>query len=75
MIERRWILENNDYDCLLLCSDGLHGYVDEQIIKNVLTQQKSAEEKASLLIQAAIIAGGYDNTSVIVIEKEVGSND
>lgn len=68
-------LANNDYDCLLLCSDGLHGYVDEQIIKNVLTQQKSAEEKASLLIQAAIIAGGYDNTSVIVIEKEVGSND
>ena len=38
-------LANNDYDCLLLCSDGLHGYVDEQIIKKVLTQQKSAEEK------------------------------
>ena len=68
-------LANNDYDCLLLCSDGLHGYVDEHIIKNVLIQQKSAEEKASLLVQAALIAGGYDNTSVIVIDKEVGSND
>ena len=68
-------LANNDYDCLLLCSDGLHGYVDEEIIRNVLIQNKSVEEKAALLIQASVIAGGYDNASVIVIEKEVEAND
>lgn len=63
-------LSNTDYDCLLLCSDGLHGYVEENIIKQVLVQNKSVEEKAELLIQAALLAGGYDNTSVIVIERE-----
>lgn len=62
-------LANNDYDCLLLCSDGLHGYVKEDVIKSILIQNKTIEEKAELLIQAALIAGGYDNTTVILIEK------
>lgn len=64
-------LVNDDYECLLLCSDGLHGYVKEYVIHDILLQNKSIEEKALLLVQASLIEGGYDNTSVILIEKEV----
>lgn len=67
-------LANNDYDCLLLCSDGLHGYVKENVIEDVLLQNKSVEEKAKLLIQASYIEGGYDNVSVILIDKEANKN-
>ena len=65
-------LVNNDYDCLLLCSDGLHGYVNENVISDVLKKNKTTEEKVELLIQASLIEGGYDNTTVVLIDKEVG---
>ena len=64
-------LVKNDYDCLLLCSDGLHGYVQESIIESVLCKNKTVEEKVELLVQAALIEGGYDNISVILLDKEV----
>ena len=64
-------LVNNDYDCLLLCSDGLHGYVNESVIADVLKKNKTIDEKVELLIQASLIEGGYDNTTVILIDKEV----
>lgn len=64
-------LVNDDYDCLLLCSDGLHGYVDESVIADVLKKNKTIDEKVELLIQASLIEGGYDNTTVILIDKEV----
>ncbi len=63
-------LANQDYDMLMVCSDGLHGYVHENVIHDVLLSNKSCDEKATLLIQAGIIAGGHDNISVIVIDKE-----
>lgn len=64
-------LVNENYDCLLLCSDGLHGYVTEYIIQDILLKNKSIEEKNQLFIQAALIEGGYDNVTVVLIEKEV----
>ena len=64
-------LVNSDYDAILLCSDGLHGYVKESVIENVLIKDKPVEDKVELLVQAALIEGGYDNTTVVLIEKEV----
>lgn len=60
----------DDYKVLLICSDGLHGYVSETLIQRVLSnQQYTPEEKVDALIQHSLDAGGYDNVSVIVIEK------
>lgn len=61
---------NKDYRCLLICSDGLHGYVSETMIRRILESDFSLEKKVDLLIQAALDAGGFDNVSVILIEKE-----
>ena len=61
----------NDYVALLVCSDGLHGYVSEDTIRYVLSSTSySTEEKVDLLIQDALDAGGYDNVSVIILEKD-----
>lgn len=61
----------NDYLALLICSDGLHGYVSEDTIRFILSNKKySTQEKVHALIQDSLDAGGYDNVSVIVIEKD-----
>lgn len=60
----------NNYRSLLICSDGLHGYVSEAVIQQILKSDKSVEEKVRLLIEKALLAGGYDNVSVIIIEKD-----
>lgn len=61
---------NNDYRCLLICSDGLHGYVGEAMIRHILESDFSLEKKVDLLIQSALDAGGFDNVSVVLVEKE-----
>lgn len=61
----------NDYVALLVCSDGLHGYVSEDTIRYVLASKDyPIEEKVNVLIQDALDAGGYDNVSVIILEKD-----
>lgn len=60
----------NDYHALLICSDGLHGYVHEEMLYKTLNDhQHNVKTKVQTLIQAALEAGGYDNVSVIMIEK------
>ena len=59
---------NNLYDMLLLCSDGLYGYVAEEEIRKVLLRKGSVEHKTEKLVQLANSAGGFDNVTVIVIE-------
>ena len=54
-------------DVLLLCSDGLHGMVDDEDIEEILTRNESLELAAKALIDAANEAGGHDNVSVSLI--------
>lgn len=60
----------NDYKALLICSDGLHGYVSEQDIQQELLSNHLVEAKVMALIDKSLDAGGYDNVSVIIIEKD-----
>lgn len=57
---------------VLLCSDGLHGYVKEEEIKKLLTDSTSVQETVKKLIESANRAGGYDNITVIVVELTGG---
>ncbi|NLC34758.1 MAG: Stp1/IreP family PP2C-type Ser/Thr phosphatase [Erysipelothrix sp.] len=63
------LLEVNQYDTLLLCSDGLSGYVSESIIERILNQVGNVEVHLNQLIQVAHEAGGYDNITVILAER------
>jgi protein phosphatase len=54
-------------DVLLLCSDGLHGYVPDDLVQHLLRQYQKLEEAAKALIDAALEAGGHDNVSLQLI--------
>jgi len=54
-------------DTLLLCSDGLHGYVPDPIIESALNSAPTLEHAAEALVAAANNAGGHDNVSVQLI--------
>ena len=63
------------YDILLICSDGLHGYVSEEQIFQILTSQYDMRHRVYELIDASKNAGGYDNVSVIVLSGEDSSHE
>lgn len=52
-------------DVLLLCSDGLHGVVDEAAIAEVLAGQEPSRAAAAL-VELANRAGGPDNIAVAI---------
>lgn len=54
---------------LLLCSDGLHGYVSEEKIASiVLSRDLDPTQRSRKLLKAALDAGGYDNVTVVLID-------
>ena len=57
-----------DGDRVLLCSDGLHGYVEEAAISQEVVTQPSPEQAARNLIAMANANGGPDNISAIVVD-------
>ena len=57
-------------DMLLMCSDGLHGVVEEQRIAGILrggAPDQPLEEKCRELIEAARGAGGPDNITAVLL--------
>ncbi len=54
-------LENDDI--LLVTSDGIHDFVDEQQIASIISQAKSCNERIEALVQAAYDNGSDDNIS------------
>jgi PPM family protein phosphatase len=62
------VLSFSKGDQLLLCSDGLHGVVDEQFLTATLLSEKSLSEKCHSLIEAAKANGGPDNVTVVLIQ-------
>jgi serine/threonine protein phosphatase PrpC len=60
-------LELLDGDRLLLCSDGLSGYVEDAAIARALGEQPEAQAATDALIRLALEAGGRDNVSVQIV--------
>ena len=57
-------------DRLLLCSDGLCGYVDDEDIHQIVLAASSPQEACRHLIDAANKAGGPDNITAVLIQIE-----
>jgi len=55
-------------DQLLLCSDGLHGVLEEKMLLEALDSEKSLGEKCHYLVDAAREKGGPDNVTVLLIQ-------
>lgn len=55
-------------DIFLLCTDGLNGLVHDKSIEGTLNSPIDVEHKAIKLVQMANNLGGYDNTTVQLVE-------
>lgn len=61
------VLDTMPGDRWLLCSDGLSGYVDDERIAEILTENADAEAAVDALIQASLDNGAPDNVTVLVV--------
>ena len=64
-------IHHEHLDGILLCSDGLHGYVKEEVIAKVIRDQElDGSLRLRKLLKDALEAGGYDNITMVVIDLE-----
>jgi PPM family protein phosphatase len=62
-----------DGDMLLLCSDGLHGVLDENVIHHILRSYAGVEDAAGSLVRAALDRGSRDNVTALVVRYEAAA--
>ena len=67
------------HDRFLLCSDGVHGFLADQSITEILCDRSAPEDTARALVAAALQSGSNDNCTAMVIDvvalPTVGSAD
>ena len=56
-------------DTMLLCSDGLHGVVNDEAIAAQLRRSDGVQEIASELVERALSSGSTDNITAVVVRK------
>lgn len=54
-------------DRYLICSDGLHGYVSDSAIEEVMRKERTPDGCAQSLLDLALAEGGQDNITIIVV--------
>lgn len=60
-------------DLFLICSDGLHGYVEKAEIEKVLLDKHlTTQNKQQKLMSLALTAGGYDNITIVLVDTLEG---
>jgi PPM family protein phosphatase len=67
-----WLMPVTTGERLLICSDGLHGELEDEQIRAMLTMAGRPESAAAALVDAAKRAGGRDNITVLVVDVRAG---
>jgi serine/threonine protein phosphatase PrpC len=55
-------------DRILLCSDGLHGYVEEDAIERTVVRSAQPDESVQALVDMANENGGPDNITAVLVQ-------
>ena len=64
-------LMNDEYEVLLLCSDGLTNEVTKEEILEVINNESSYDSIANRLVDMAKEKGGRDNITVLLFGGEM----
>ncbi|NMA79611.1 MAG: Stp1/IreP family PP2C-type Ser/Thr phosphatase [Clostridiales bacterium] len=67
-------IDISSIDKILLCSDGLSGYLDEGKILDII-KRHDIDAASDALIDKANECGGYDNITVVLISNEKNGSD
>ena len=62
----------NDDDTIIICTDGLTNMVSDEIISNVIADEKEVTSITNKLIHLAKENGGTDNITVVAIKPYDG---
>lgn len=62
-----WEIHLDPGDQVILCSDGVTNELGDLEIAEILRRSKSAQDGASKVVEAAVLAGGVDNASAVVV--------
>jgi len=56
------------HDRFLLCSDGVHATLTQEVIAEIMRERVSSEDTARALVAAALDAGSTDNCTALVLD-------
>jgi len=56
------------HDRFLLCSDGVHGFLSDAAIADILSKRSAPGDTSRALVDAALKNGGTDNTTAMVLD-------
>ncbi|MFT3798009.1 PP2C family protein-serine/threonine phosphatase [Microbacterium sp.] len=71
-----WMVPAEVGDRILVCSDGLSGELTAQQLREILADEPDPQEAAERLIRAALLRGGRDNITAVVVDAlAVGGHD
>lgn len=62
------VLEMEAGDRILLCSDGLFGMIDDDLIRSVMEEESDPQRATERLCEEAVHAGGNDNVTAVVVD-------
>jgi len=65
-----WTMPARAGDVILLCTDGLTGFVDEAAIASTLAENDDLDVVVNALVDAANAAGGEDNITAVAMRLE-----
>ena len=69
-----WMLPAEHGDRILVCSDGLSTELDDERIARILAEEHEPQDAATRLVHEALLHGGRDNVTVIVVDA-LGEDD
>jgi serine/threonine protein phosphatase PrpC len=56
------------HDRFLLCSDGIHGFLPDDSIDDILRERSASEDTARALVAAALQSGSTDNCTALLVD-------
>src|SRR5690606_9198236 len=56
------------HDRVLLCTDGVHGVLDDAALRTLLMQRHAPSEDAAAIVQAALAAHSHDNVTCAIAD-------
>ncbi len=68
MYADHFLIDVNEGDRIIVCSDGLNSMVPDAVIESLAVSSVTPQQAADSLVAEALTQGGHDNVTVIVID-------